>query len=104
MRNIRFAHRQENHSRRQVFEKIQQFAFPITNKQVVLQISNLIVEKIWFVSNISYQQTLIPGFFNSLFFGVFQQLFAYEFKEDYGVDGWKVYNPEEEYKRQVTIP
>ncbi|XP_022328007.2 phosphatidylinositol-3,5-bisphosphate 3-phosphatase MTMR2-like [Crassostrea virginica] len=65
MRNIRFAHRQENHSRRQVFEKIQQFAFPITNKQ---------------------------------------QLFAYEFKEDYGVDGWKVYNPEEEYKRQGLPP
>lgn len=65
MRNIRFAHRQENHSRRQVFEKIQQFAFPITNKQ---------------------------------------QLFAFEFKEDYGIDGWKVYNPEEEYKRQGLPP
>lgn len=34
MRNLRFAHRQENHSRRQVYEKIQNFAFPLTNKQV----------------------------------------------------------------------
>ncbi|KAK0050555.1 myotubularin-related protein 2 [Biomphalaria pfeifferi] len=32
IRNLRFAHKQENHSRRQVFETIQQFAFPITNK------------------------------------------------------------------------
>ena len=36
MRNLRFAHRQENHSRRQVYEKIHQFAFPITNKQVCI--------------------------------------------------------------------
>jgi len=34
MRNLRFAHRQENHSRRQVYDKIHQFAFPVTNKQV----------------------------------------------------------------------
>ncbi|XP_076117049.1 phosphatidylinositol-3,5-bisphosphate 3-phosphatase MTMR2-like [Mytilus galloprovincialis] len=61
IRNLRFAHKQENHSRRQVFEKIQQFAFPITNKQ---------------------------------------PLFAFEFKEDYGDDGWKVYDPIAEYKRQ----
>lgn len=28
MRNLRFAHKQENHSRRNVFEKLQQYAFP----------------------------------------------------------------------------
>ena len=33
-RNLRFAHKQENHSRREIFEKIQQYAFPITNKMV----------------------------------------------------------------------
>ncbi|XP_074651370.1 phosphatidylinositol-3,5-bisphosphate 3-phosphatase MTMR2-like [Tubulanus polymorphus] len=32
MRNLRFAHKQENHSRRQVFERISQYAFPISNK------------------------------------------------------------------------
>ncbi|KAI0219617.1 Myotubularin-related protein 2 [Lamellibrachia satsuma] len=32
MRNLRFAHKQEQHSRRQVFEKLNQFAFPISNK------------------------------------------------------------------------
>ncbi|CAH1776561.1 unnamed protein product [Owenia fusiformis] len=32
LRNLRFAHKQENHSRREVFEKLTQFAFPITNK------------------------------------------------------------------------
>lgn len=61
MRNLRFAHRQENHSRRLVYEKIYQFAFPITNKQ---------------------------------------QMFAFEFKEDYGVDGWSVYDHERELRRQ----
>ncbi|KAJ8297451.1 hypothetical protein KUTeg_023982 [Tegillarca granosa] len=61
IRSLRFAHKQENHSRRQVFEKIQQFAFPITNKQ---------------------------------------PLFAFEFKEDYGENGWQVYDPVSEFKRQ----
>lgn len=32
MRNLRFAHKQENHSRRDVFEKLHQFAFPLSNK------------------------------------------------------------------------
>lgn len=32
MRNLRFAHKQENHSRRDVFEKLQQHAFPISHK------------------------------------------------------------------------
>lgn len=32
MRNLRFAHKQENHSRRTVFEKLQQFAFPLSHK------------------------------------------------------------------------
>jgi len=61
MRNLRFAHRQENHSRRQVFEKIMLYAFPLTNK--------------------------LP-------------LFASEFREEYEEDGWLVYDPIHEYKRQ----
>ncbi|XP_072040453.1 phosphatidylinositol-3,5-bisphosphate 3-phosphatase MTMR2-like isoform X2 [Amphiura filiformis] len=32
MRNLRFAHKQENHSRRLVYEKLQQYAFPCSNK------------------------------------------------------------------------
>ncbi|GFO25659.1 myotubularin [Plakobranchus ocellatus] len=32
MRNLRFAHKQENHSRRKVFDKIQLYSFPLTNK------------------------------------------------------------------------
>lgn len=61
MRTLRFAHKQENHSRRQVFERIQQFAFPISNKM---------------------------------------QLFAFDFKEVYEEDGWTVYDPVQELKRQ----
>lgn len=30
MRNLRFAHKQENHSRRTVFEKLQMYAFPLS--------------------------------------------------------------------------
>lgn len=30
MRNLRFAHKQENHSRRTVFEKLQTYAFPLS--------------------------------------------------------------------------
>ncbi|KAL1455314.1 hypothetical protein WDU94_009417 [Cyamophila willieti] len=32
MRNLRFGHKQENHSRRDVFEKLQQYAFPLSHK------------------------------------------------------------------------
>ncbi|XP_058791511.1 myotubularin-related protein 2 isoform X2 [Phymastichus coffea] len=31
IRNLRFAHKQENHSRRNVFEKLQQFSFPLSH-------------------------------------------------------------------------
>jgi hypothetical protein len=34
MRNLRFAHKQENHQRREVFDKITQYAFPLSNKLV----------------------------------------------------------------------
>ncbi|CAL1295648.1 unnamed protein product [Larinioides sclopetarius] len=61
MRNLRFAHKQENHSRRDVFEKLQQYAFPISNK--------------------------LP-------------LFTFEYEGKYALNGWTVYEPIAEYKRQ----
>lgn len=61
VRNLRFAHKQENHSRRDVFEKLQQYAFPVSNK--------------------------LP-------------LFAFEYQGKYPVNGWTVYEPIAEYKRQ----
>ncbi|RWS02746.1 myotubularin-related protein 2-like protein, partial [Dinothrombium tinctorium] len=60
IRNLRFAHKQENHSRRDVFEKLTQYAFPLSNK--------------------------LP-------------LFAFEYQEKYGINGWNVYEPIAEYKR-----
>jgi myotubularin-related protein 1/2 len=33
MRNLRFAHKQENHSRRTVFGKLQNFAFPLAHNE-----------------------------------------------------------------------
>lgn len=32
MRNLRFAHKQENHSRRDIFGKLQTYAFPLSQK------------------------------------------------------------------------
>ena len=61
IRNLRFAHKQENHSRRNVFEKLQQYAFPLSHRLT---------------------------------------LFAFEFKEEYPENGWFVYEPVAELKRQ----
>lgn len=33
---------------------------------------------------------------------LFQSLFAFQYKEVFPVDGWKVYDPLAEYKRQVA--
>ncbi|XP_033103102.1 myotubularin-related protein 2-like isoform X2 [Anneissia japonica] len=61
MRNLRFAHKQEKHSRRLVNDKLNQFAFPISNKAA---------------------------------------LFAFEYKEYHSDDGWTVFNPVAELRRQ----
>uniref|UniRef100_T1IY29 phosphatidylinositol-3,5-bisphosphate 3-phosphatase n=1 Tax=Strigamia maritima TaxID=126957 RepID=T1IY29_STRMM len=61
MRNLRFSHKQENHSRRNVFEKLQQYAFPFSHKL---------------------------------------QFFAFDCKMDFGLNGWNVYDPVAELKRQ----
>lgn len=61
MRNLRFAHKQENHSRRIVFEKLQTYSFPISHKE---------------------------------------PFFCFANEEDYPENGWNVYDPLAEYKRQ----
>lgn len=43
VRNLRFAHKQENHSRRDVFEKLQQYAFPVSNKLVSSNVINILL-------------------------------------------------------------
>lgn len=45
--------------------------------------------------------TIITRWSNFIFCLSIQPLFAFEVKEDYGDDGWKVYDPIAEYKRQV---
>jgi len=61
MRNLRFAHKQENHSRRSVFEKLRQFTFPTAHKL---------------------------------------RLFAFQNAEQYPENGWNVYEPILELRRQ----
>lgn len=40
MRNLRFAHKQENHSRRTVFEKLQMYAFPLSYEERLFAFCN----------------------------------------------------------------
>ncbi|KAG8508331.1 Myotubularin [Galemys pyrenaicus] len=61
MRNLRFALKQEGHSRRDMFETLTKLAFPLNNNQKV---------------------------------------FAFANEEKFNVDGWTVYDPVEEYRRQ----
>ncbi|XP_036160615.1 myotubularin isoform X4 [Myotis myotis] len=61
MRNLRFALKQEGHSRRDMFEILTRHAFPLSHS--------------------------LP-------------IFAFVNEEKFNVDGWMVYNPVEEYRRQ----
>ncbi|XP_028338244.1 myotubularin isoform X7 [Physeter macrocephalus] len=61
MRNLRFALKQEGHSRRDMFEILTRYAFPLAHS--------------------------LP-------------MFAFLNEEKFDVDGWMVYNPVEEYRRQ----
>ncbi|XP_066105651.1 myotubularin isoform X1 [Saccopteryx bilineata] len=61
MRNLRFALKQEGHSRRDIFEILTKYAFPLAHS--------------------------LP-------------IFAFLNEEKFNVDGWMVYNPIEEYRRQ----
>lgn len=61
LRSLKFAHKQENHSRRDIFDKLHKLAFPLSN-------------------NLS--------------------LFAFEYGGRYSVNGWAVYDPLAEYRRQ----
>ncbi|XP_055493299.1 myotubularin-related protein 2 [Leucoraja erinacea] len=60
IRTIRFAHKQEGHTRRSIFENLMKYAFPTSNNLT---------------------------------------LFAYDYKEIFPENGWKVYDPITEYKR-----
>uniref|UniRef100_UPI00398F0ED6 myotubularin-related protein 1b isoform X2 n=1 Tax=Pristiophorus japonicus TaxID=55135 RepID=UPI00398F0ED6 len=61
MRNLRFAYKQEEHGKLEIFENLMQYAFPVSKN--------------------------LP-------------LFAMKYKENFPVQGWKVYDPIAEYKRQ----
>lgn len=47
---------------------------------------------------------LIKFIMNANVFFLFQPLFSFLYKDRFPVDGWKVYDPVSEYKRQVTGP
>lgn len=61
LRSLKFAHKQENHSRRDIFDKLHKLAFPLSNS--------------------------LP-------------LFAFEYGGHFAANGWAVYDPLAEYRRQ----
>lgn len=79
MRNIRFLHRPETHSRRPLYDCLQKYAFPHTNKLV----SFFVVVKYQSIDSIH-----------------FQPFFATVYKQTFTHDG-NLFNTEKEFKRQV---
>lgn len=61
LRSLKFAHKQENHSRRDIFDKLHKLAFPLSHS--------------------------LP-------------LFAFEYGGHFAANGWAVYDPLAEYRRQ----
>lgn len=72
MRNLRFAHKQENHSRRDVFEKLQQHAFPLSHKLKLFAFdySESFVENGWTIYEPIAELKRMVSDFKIVFFGL----------------------------------
>lgn len=71
MRNLRFAHKQENHSRRSVFEKLQMYAFPLSHKMnlFAFEYSEAFLENGWAVYEpIAELKRMVNGWVNLFIF------------------------------------
>ncbi|UYV64126.1 MTMR2 [Cordylochernes scorpioides] len=107
MRNLRFAHKQENHSRRDVFEKLQQYAFPLSNKleSVNTERPTVLESLIHCDASLTSLELWQRSLRYNLWFLLIKDfhdkpLFAFEYQEVYPVNGWTVYEPIAEYRRQ----
>lgn len=87
MRSPRFAYKTEE-SHPDVVEALAKHAFPLSHSLVsVIQMFLLPLSGFYFEVTVSSS--------------VSQPMFAFLYKEQFPVDGWKVYDPAAEYRRQV---
>lgn len=94
MRSPRFAYKKEEQNNVEILEALTKHAFPLTNELVrhCSSQSSDWFQCCWFMS---------PQIHLLLF--LFQSLFAFQYKEQFPEDGWKVYDPVAEYKRMVRF-
>lgn len=102
MRSPRFAYKTDS-SQPDIIEVLSKHAFPLCHDLVSLIqiICYSIIHHVvcfYFYEYPCMIIKIIPGL-NAMFF--LQPLFAFLYKEQFPVDGWKVYDPTSEYKRQV---
>ncbi len=82
---MRFANAQEKRSRKQIFDILQKYAFPLSNQLVQLSLFHTQD----FASNLQW-----------VFVCFKKSFFTYSFKQPYTDNsGWNVYNAEAEYRR-----
>nr|XP_019962427.1 PREDICTED: myotubularin-like isoform X1 [Paralichthys olivaceus] len=89
MRNLRFALKQEGHSRRDIFELLFRHAFPLSYSLTSAELSVPASP----CNHPRVPDQLRPGIPNS-------PVFAYVTQEKYEENGWNVYKPIEEFRRQ----
>lgn len=99
MRNPRFAYKKEEQSKVEIVETLTKCTFPLSNDQVRQNVSFNMLPGFFFFLLLFFFQTV--EWLNNRFHGFFQPLFAFQYKDKYPVDGWKVYDPVAEYKRMV---
>lgn len=105
MRSPRFAYKTDS-SQPDITEVLSKHAFPLCHNLVSLIriicysiIHHVVCFHFYFIYEYPCMIIkIIPGL-NAMFFP--QPLFAFLYKEQFPVDGWKVYDPTSEYKRQV---
>jgi len=99
MRSLRFAYKKEE-KQPEIVDLLAKYAFPLCKGLV----SDVIVTHL---INEHIQSEISDIIIHTFRLRVFAQaLFAFLYEEEFPVDGWKVYDPMAEYKRQVgaTLP
>lgn len=94
IRNARFAYRKEGENNVEVFEILSQYAFPLSHNLVRGATHLTLLYPI-----AQYRKCFVK--LNNIRFLCSQPLFAYKYREKFPEDGWKIYDPVAEYKRQV---
>lgn len=81
----------EDTLRKSIFEVLMKFAFPVSNGLVSERHPTLCPEAALRCARTHHSLSTLPT----------QQIFAFEYGQVFPENGWKVYDPLSEYKRQV---